>query len=241
MNIVVLTNSSELAKYFVNKLSLSINIKNVFVEIKSIKLSKKKQLIRKILGDKALSFLLKIKRSISGKKSKVYELDEKLEEEKKYQYFDDYNNTINMKQLNFININLTQQEGIHKLKNENIDLLILFGTSIIKEDVLSIPKIGTINFHSSLLPYYKGSRVEFWQLYYDDIEYCGSTVHFVDKGVDTGDIIVQEKIDVDKKDIFWDLRYKNIIKGLELIPKAIEIITNNQPTKKTNNYKSRSI
>ncbi len=228
-----------MARYFVNKLSFTVDIKNVYIEKKYNNFSKKQRVIKSIFGERCLEVLIQLKKVLKEKKSKVLELDKKIEKEKLYQYFKDFNEIVAMNKFDFYNINLTSTRDINTLKSDNIDILILFGTSIIKENILSLPKIGTINFHSSILPYYKGSRVEFWQLYYDDYDYCGSTVHYVDTSVDTGDIIIQEKIEVDKKDIFWDLRYKNIIKGLELIPKAIELIQKNEPTKKQANIRQQ--
>ncbi|NYT64539.1 methionyl-tRNA formyltransferase [Alcaligenaceae bacterium] len=74
------------------------------------------------------------------------------------------------------------------------DLIVIFSMSqLIKESLLSIPKLGVINLHPSYLPDYRGANPDFWQ--YHNMEMNpGVTVHYIDKGEDTGDIIFQERI-----------------------------------------------
>ncbi|MFT4545229.1 MAG: folate-dependent phosphoribosylglycinamide formyltransferase PurN [Bacteroidia bacterium] len=76
------------------------------------------------------------------------------------------------------------------------DVCVVLGTSIIRERLISIPKIGMINAHTSILPEYRGSRSEFWQCYNQDFANVGMTLHFIDKGVDTGDILFQKHQEV---------------------------------------------
>lgn len=75
----------------------------------------------------------------------------------------------------------------------NADLGILYGTNIIKEPVFSIPRLGSINIHQGLAPYYRGGPPLFWELFNGENE-VGITVHFVAAEVDTGDIIVQRSL-----------------------------------------------
>jgi methionyl-tRNA formyltransferase len=72
----------------------------------------------------------------------------------------------------------------------------VLGTSIIKPRIISIPKLGTINAHTSILPEYRGSRSEFWQCYNQNYDHAGVTLHFIEKGVDTGSILFQQKQDL---------------------------------------------
>ena len=72
------------------------------------------------------------------------------------------------------------------------DVCVVLGTSIIKPRLISIPKIGIINAHTSILPEYRGSRSEFWQCYNQDYKNVGMTLHFIDKGVDTGQVLFQK-------------------------------------------------
>lgn len=74
------------------------------------------------------------------------------------------------------------------------DLLILGGTPIIRENILAVPRVGTLNVHMAWLPGIRGMNVAEWSVY------CNApvavTVHFVDKGVDTGAVLYREEIDI---------------------------------------------
>lgn len=66
---------------------------------------------------------------------------------------------------------------------------------LLKPEIFSIPRLGAINLHQSYLPAYRGPNPDFWQ--YHDMEMNpGVTVHFVDSGEDTGDIIFQERVHI---------------------------------------------
>jgi methionyl-tRNA formyltransferase len=64
--------------------------------------------------------------------------------------------------------------------------------------ILSAPRVGTINFHPSLLPFNRGKNYNFWNLV-EDAPF-GVTLHFVDGGIDSGDIIFQVGIPKDWTD-----------------------------------------
>ena len=74
------------------------------------------------------------------------------------------------------------------LKKINPDLIILGpSSSIIRSNILSIPKIGIINAHMGLLPQFRGMNALEWTLFH--LDRASVTIHFVDEGLDTGDII----------------------------------------------------
>lgn len=78
----------------------------------------------------------------------------------------------------------------------NPDLIVVFSMSqLLKDDILKIPRLGVINLHPSFLPNYRGANPDFWQ-YYDMEMNPGATVHYVDAGEDTGDIIYQERVNI---------------------------------------------
>lgn len=78
------------------------------------------------------------------------------------------------------------------LRASGADLGILYGTNIIKKEVFSIPRLGSINVHQGFAPFYRGGPSVFWELFNDEKE-VGVTVHFVAAKVDTGDVVLQEK------------------------------------------------
>jgi len=78
------------------------------------------------------------------------------------------------------------------LKQLNLDIIINQSQSIIKSPLLAIPKIGVLNRHNALLPKNRGRLTPFWVIYNGDKE-TGVSIHFVEEGIDSGDIIVQKK------------------------------------------------
>jgi methionyl-tRNA formyltransferase len=80
-----------------------------------------------------------------------------------------------------------------KNSDQHFDLGILaWWPTIIKEPLLSFPKYGFINTHPSLLPFNRGKHYNFWAIV-EQVPF-GATLHFVDNGVDTGDIVAQQPI-----------------------------------------------
>ncbi len=91
------------------------------------------------------------------------------------------------------------------LKSLDVDLLVIGHTGILKENILAIPRIGTLNCHPGILPNYKGLDSIFWASLNQDFSNIGTSVHFVDKGIDTGDIILKKYFKIQDKS-------KNLIK-----------------------------
>ena len=78
------------------------------------------------------------------------------------------------------------------LQDLSLDVIVLGDTRIIKPNILTIPRIGIVNVHPGYLPDVRGNNPYIWAVYYDLPQGC--TVHFIDKDIDTGPIIVREKI-----------------------------------------------
>lgn len=75
------------------------------------------------------------------------------------------------------------------------DILLLCGTSIVKPPVLRIASLDTINVHAGITPAYRGVHAPFWALARGELHLIGVTVHRVDEGVDTGTILLQERLE----------------------------------------------
>lgn len=101
-----------------------------------------------------------------------------------------------------------EKKFFDKLKKMKPDVLINQSQCLLKKNLLSIPKIGVINRHNALLPKNRGRLSPFWVLHRKEKE-TGVSIHFVESELDSGDIIVQKKVDVDKKDNFNSLVKKS--------------------------------
>ncbi len=92
-----------------------------------------------------------------------------------------------------------QPEGLALLRQLDLDYIIgVHFPYIIPEEVLSIPRIGVLNLHPAYLPYNRGWHTPSWALLEETP--IGVTLHFMDSGIDTGDIIHQKRMDVSPGD-----------------------------------------
>jgi len=69
------------------------------------------------------------------------------------------------------------------------DIIAVFGTSLIRAPLLGKGRLGMVNLHGGLSPEYRGADCTFWALYNGEPEKIGCTLHFIDAGIDTGDLI----------------------------------------------------
>ena len=77
------------------------------------------------------------------------------------------------------------------------DLAVVYGSSIIKEPLISwMPRDRFLNVHLGISPYYRGSGTNFWPFVNGNLEYVGSTIMHIDPGIDTGDIITHVRPEV---------------------------------------------
>ena len=115
-------------------------------------------------------------------------------------------------------------EFIDEIKSLNPDVIcvVAYG-KILPEEILNIPKLGCINVHGSLLPKYRGAAPIQWAVLNGDKE-TGVTTMYMDKGMDTGDMILKEKVTIGEDETtgeLWD-RLSKI--GGELLVKTLEQI-----------------
>lgn len=87
------------------------------------------------------------------------------------------------------NISLKQINLIKKLKPDVI--LVVYWKYLLKESFFKIPKYGCINFHMAYLPYNRGKNPNFWSIVENTP--AGCTIHKIDEGIDSGEILCQSK------------------------------------------------
>ena len=106
-------------------------------------------------------------------------------------YYFDRNEILDIAKRNGI-----QLQCIEDVRSLKLDLAVSAGYHrLLPIDIIKIPKHGTINIHPSMLPRYRGQHVIQWQIINGEKE-AGVTIHFMDGGFDSGDIITQEKIPI---------------------------------------------
>jgi len=97
---------------------------------------------------------------------------------------------------------------LDELRGLSPDVIINQSQHILRSEFLKIPKFGVLNRHNALLPKNRGRLTPFWVLYNYEKE-TGVSIHFVNAGIDSGDIIVQKKFEIVPGDTFKSIVNKN--------------------------------
>ena len=105
------------------------------------------------------------------------------------------------------------------------DLVILaFVTDILPEGLLGIPSLGTICYHPSLLPRHRGASAINWAILQGDT-LTGLTIFWVDKGIDTGPILLQKEVKIGPNDTAGSLYFDALFPmGVQAMVEAVELI-----------------
>ena len=101
------------------------------------------------------------------------------------------------------------------------DLGISFGTGLIKPYIFNIPKWGTINIHRGCIDSYRGLDSDLWALYNKDFDKIDVTLHYIDENLDTGDVLLQKNLSLDKVSYIYSIRYYATVMATEMV---IEIL-----------------
>ena len=120
--------------------------------------------------------------------------------------------------------NVNDEDFSKKIKAHQCDIFISMSfDQILKKKLYSQPRLGTINCHAGKLPMYRGRNVLNWVLINDEKEF-GITVHYIDDGVDTGDILLQQTYPIDDQDDYGTLLKKAHHECATVLYEAIKLI-----------------
>ena len=119
--------------------------------------------------------------------------------------------------------NLKDESFLEDLKSLEANLQIVVAFRMLPKVVWDMPKYGTFNLHASLLPEYRGAAPINWAIINGETE-TGITTFFIDDKIDTGKIILQEKVEIRDDDNAGLLHDKLMHSGAELVLKTIKQI-----------------
>jgi len=116
-----------------------------------------------------------------------------------------------------------------KIKEFEPDVMLVFGSSIIKEPLLSLGKKNRFfNLHLGLSPYYKGNGTNFWPFINNELEFLGSTILHIDAGIDTGDIITHVRPNIEINDTVHTIGCKIIQDSVKKIGEILNSLKNGE-------------
>lgn len=101
--------------------------------------------------------------------------------------------------------NINSDDFLNEIQKYNCDLFVSMSfNQIFKSKIINMPSMKTINCHAGKLPFYRGRNILNWALINDETEF-GITVHYIDKGIDTGDIVLQKLYPITDQDDYHSL------------------------------------
>jgi methionyl-tRNA formyltransferase len=119
---------------------------------------------------------------------------------------------------------INDDECIELIAGLKPDLVLVKGTRILSKKILAAVNAPFINMHVGITPLYRGVHGAYWALANKDGKNAGTTIHYVDPGIDTGSVIAQEYIEVTEKDNFITYPLVQIAAGIALLKKYLPAI-----------------
>lgn len=165
---------------------------------------------------------------------------------------DDYLSTIKLKQQ-LLNVEFLETPSLNEativtaIKKANPKICAVIGSPVISPRLVSIPELGTINVHFSVLPEYRGAKSEFWQCYNHSYDTVGITFYTYDNAAHYGNLLLQVKQQIGQFPEPHDLRATNTISMFENYAKVVRLFLDGKTGLKpmsrstTPNYRNRDI
>ncbi|MGI9273452.1 MAG: formyl transferase [Endozoicomonas sp.] len=122
---------------------------------------------------------------------------------------------------------INSEAVVRKIIELSPDLIIVNGTRIIGKKLLERISVPIINTHMGITPRYRGVHGGYWAIANNDDVNCGVTIHLVDEGIDTGDVLYQAKIESSEKDTFNTYPIRQIAAAIPLMKKVIRDVSLN--------------
>ncbi len=121
--------------------------------------------------------------------------------------------------------NLKSAEFVEDLSSYKADLQIVVAFRMLPEVVWNMPRLGTFNLHASLLPHYRGAAPINWAIINGEKE-TGVSTFFLKHKIDTGDLFLQEKVNIETKETAGSLHDKLMNIGANLVLKSLDLLEN---------------
>lgn len=127
-----------------------------------------------------------------------------------------------------ISPNVNSERFLSQIEPYKCDLFVSMSfNQIFKSDIINTPPMKTINCHAGALPFYRGCNVLTWALINDEKAF-GVTCHYVDEGIDTGDIILQRFYEINDNDTYATLLNRASEECAKVLYDAIKTIQYNE-------------
>jgi methionyl-tRNA formyltransferase len=216
--IIFLTSESIHHYYLINEINKYHPVKKVFFQTKHKEQGIWKNRLKQLTTPKNIRFVIR------GLLTKILFGKEKVlrEQYEAKMFFNNTTPSLNPSIYSEKVFSFNCKETVAKVKNENPELIIVFGTEILKGEILKVAKLNILNIHRDILPKYRGGGLPFWIFYNKDFGNLGTTVHVCAQKLDAGDIVGQKYYKLQKDDKIYTLRYKTTILAVDILKEVID-------------------
>jgi len=146
-----------------------------------------------------------------------------------------YESVIKYCNKNAINVDdpkAVTSDVVKKVLNINPDLILsIYYRKILPKSLINYPKLGCINIHPSALPFYRGPVPTAWAIENGE-ENFGITIHYMDEGIDTGDILVQKIYEIEQGETGYELYTRAMRLGYQLFQEHFDEIVEGKIARK---------
>lgn len=202
-NIVILTGSDPRHQFFIHQLSTRFSISEVFIE-KCDYPSPSPQ-----SEEESIAWNWFFKRRDQSEKELILKSNPLT--------------TTNKPETNYLNKGeLNSLDTIAKVEKSNPGFIAVFGTSILREPFLQKFPNHLVNLHIGDPEFYRGSSCNFWPIHEGMLQHLSATIHRIDQGVDTGDILSRQAITMSADDDEQTLLLKPLKLGIQLMIETIQ-------------------
>lgn len=205
MKLILLTGSSKRHIAFANRIKMSkkINLLKVYYE-------KGNPLLKNVKQKENSSLLL---RHLSERNQA---------EDDFFNWFIKYSINIKIKESFIKREFISSPQFLEEVLSLSPELIIVYGTSIIKGEILNIFKNKILNLHLGLSPYYRGAGTNYFPFVNNEPEFCGATFMYLNEGIDKGHIIHQIRPLIYPTDSFHQLSNRFLINTFNTYAEIIE-------------------
>lgn len=119
---------------------------------------------------------------------------------------------------------LNDPEHVERIAALEPDVIAVMGTGLVGARLIALARLGALNQHAGLSPWYRGGYTNLWPLLRREPQYCGITVHRLTPGIDSGEIVCHGRPRLEPGDGFGTINAKALALGSELTVRAIRAL-----------------
>lgn len=210
MKVTIFAGTNLRHKYFANKIMENFEVIGLVAQQRDYDRE------RNVAGD--------IKLEYSGEDAELMDWHFSLREEKEKEYFgghEEFHVNDETARLDTQASDLNSERTIDFVRKLSPDVVVVYGTTLFRKELLEVCPEYTINCHGGLSPWYRGAATLLWPIYFMEPEKAGVTFHIINLRIDSGDILHQCRPEIFANDTVHDIGCRAIIVAADHVVKLL--------------------